>query len=255
MINPSLPAVQDTLRGEANKLYDKGVSVIAVSGLTALARPRARHAVAEALPTFALAGLEAHPGAALRAGRTAFAPVSAVSGACVAPTAEDDCPGAMADPGALSTQAFALATRWHHDHIAPLDPGPIHVDGLPRSKARQWATVGAVAGGWYLLGDDATAIEPGALEVFLAPLDAKAVVAAQPVYGDGDTPPSEWMSETTLAVFNWTDAPLTWTISPAATAQFTTMRSVFDAESTVSMDAGLTLDVPPNDVLFFVAAE
>ncbi len=252
LVNPRLPAVQETLRGEANRLFDQGVSLVIVSGLDALADPRGRQRVPDILPTYSQAGLEADSSVALAGGRTAFAAIPGLVGACAAATTEDDCPGRPSDADALRHQAHGLATRWHHNALAPLDPGPVHVDGLPRGIARQWAAIGALGGGWYLLGDDATNIEPGARETFFQPLDAGAVNAAQPRFQLGDDPPSVWMSDTTLAVFNWTDTPKTWRVSADAADAFDTMRDVFDPEQVHSMDVGDVFEIPPDDVLFFI---
>jgi hypothetical protein len=129
------------------------------------------------------------------------------------------------------------------------------VEGVPAGVARQWAALGAVAGGWYLLGDDATALAPSARSIFFAPLHAGAVVAAQPRFGPQAHPPKVWASDTSLAVFNWTDAPLEWSIPADDAARYGTMISVFDPEASVMVTPGLTLEVPANDVVFLVAAD
>ena len=65
LVDPALPAVQETLRGEANRLFDQGVALVIVSGLEAVADPRRRQRVPDILPTYSQAGLEGLPNVAL----------------------------------------------------------------------------------------------------------------------------------------------------------------------------------------------
>ena len=252
LVNPTLPAVQDTLRGEANRLFDQGVSFVIVSGLDAVPSDRQREVVPSILPTFSQAALEAFPGVALGSGRTSMVAAPPLTGACATPTATDQCAGQDATLDALRRQAQGLAARWHHDAIAPLDPGPIHVDGLPLGVARQWATLGAVAGGWYLWGDDATNVEPSAREIFLAPLEVEAIQPARPTLTLAADPPSVWVGDQTLAVFNWTDATRTWRVPADVAESFGQMRDVYAPDLVLEMDAEAPLEIPPNDVRFFI---
>jgi len=113
----------------------------------------------------------------------------------------------------------------------------------------------AVSGGWYLLGDDATNIDPSARDIFFKPLEADAVVSARPTLDLQDTPPSIWMSDSTLAIFNWSPAPTTWRVSAAVAAAFETMHNVFDPEVSYSMDLDTPLEIPADDVLFLIRSQ
>ena len=185
---------------------------------------------------------------------------------CVHPTSveQDECralltreepPTALPPPSkdSLIRTAWSLSTGWHHGLSHRLDPGPVHVAGLAPGLARQWATIIAMAGGLYLLGDPVDQLTDQAAETFWAPWEAGLVRLWRPVYR-GLQLPTVWRTPGGLALFNWGDEPATMRGLPGLLNEAAEVRSLFDERS---FPEGLpdTLDVPPQDVIVLFIPE
>lgn len=117
----------------------------------------------------------------------------------------------------VRARAALLATTAHwNGHLAALDLGPLVVSGLTLDEARTAATLTAMAGGSYLLGDRLDDLEADARDVVTAPVlqDLRrwrgTVVAADWFARPLALPSCWWLElsggEAAVAVVNWDEA-------------------------------------------------
>ncbi len=165
----------------------------------------------------------------------------------------------ISDPDSFSiadkTIPYIHRKQLHHHKFAALTLG----------EARVAITLAAVAGGMYEVGDDLPALgrEPHRLELLLNPDLLDMVRTGRPAlaldlmtFRPQDRQPSVFLlhedaRQSVLAVFNWTQAPLTHPISlqRLGLQPGTEAEDVFDHDHPVALHAGvLKLLVPPRDV-------
>lgn len=165
---------------------------------------------------------------------------------------------APSGPDATRTLATALNRTWPVSAAGRLlDPGPVLVGDGDEIEARRRATLAALAGGLYLLGDPPGALTPARLDLYLAPLRRGLVrwPAARPrrVLAAPADPPDVWVrAGQAVALFN--DGPTTarWPSVAALTGAEPSARWV-DVFSGQSVDARAAIEVPARDVRVLVA--
>jgi hypothetical protein len=165
---------------------------------------------------------------------------------------------AAPDPDVSRDLALALARAWPVSAAGLLlDPGPVLVGQGEEAAARRRATLSALAGGLYLLGDPPGGLSPARLDLYLAPLRRGLLrwpaARPSPRRSAPGAPPDVWVrSGQAVAVFN--DGPRTdrWPapVTLAAATPDTRWVDVFSGQ-TVSTDA--PIEVPAGDVRVLVA--
>lgn len=183
-LDPRIPAVRDHLAAEALALAEAGLRVF-VTGVPA--DPHAARALLATLPAAAtLDPAPADPPPALGLSPQAGLPLGSSN----------------------RHRAELLTTRsWMLPRVA-LDLGPIELAGRPLPAARQAATLALLAGVRLLadapgdLADDPTSAVARAL------LSAPPLTDVRPLFFHPLQPPPFWRADRALAIFNWTDEPL-----------------------------------------------
>jgi hypothetical protein len=163
------------------------------------------------------------------------------------------------DPEALRTLASTLARAWPISAAGRLlDPGPVLVGDVDEAAARRGATLAALAGGLYLLGDPPGSLTAVRLDVYLAPIRRGLLrwPAARPLYvrvGEASRQPDAWVRPgQALALFNDGTRAGRWP-GPAALAGAAPDARWVDVFSGQSVAADAPVEVPAGDVRVLVA--
>ena len=212
LLNPGRPAVRERIAREAVELAEQGVSLVEIPDIV----PGWFNAVTESMSLATLPIVLPYPATA---GANAMrllpdrwtvdedcpTPLSADAPACLMRLLTANEQDGIPRPGTaqLEQQAWGLATTWQHGSRVQLSPGPIHLVDQPLGRARQWASIVALAGGLYLL-EIFRVNSTHSEEIFWTPWLAGAVRLGRPFY-NGTALPSVWQNSMALFVFNWSD--------------------------------------------------
>lgn len=259
LLNPGRPSVRDRIAREGVTLAERGIGLVEIPDVI----PEWFDAIIESMSLASLPVVLPYPARSAADGMrilperpltddACLTPLSAGTPQCLMRLMNAGVEEGLPRPGQahLKEQAWGLATTWHHGSRTQLAPGPIHLLEQPLGQARQWASIIALAGGLYLLGDIPSQLSPEASEIFWAPWEAGAVQLGRPVYA-GRSLPAIWQNSAALFLFNWGDERALYNLTQLGLTSIGSARSLFD-ERVFPEGLPDSIEVPPRDVTVFL---